>query len=286
MRFSGLVCEGLMNLLIKFEGENTMNIDELQKKRVLFLKRFYELSGGDLGKHFTENVIKKVSNDLIITQAEAIAISNYWNDKSVMKVKKSSQSHNAWPQIIQLTSAAIDEVEKEEIMSKEEQRIPTEILESLKLFKEDYPDPAKVAFIMMRFGKTQAHKNIEEGIKNTLSSNGITGLRADDKGYHDDLFYNILTYIYGCGCGIAIFERIEADEFNPNVALEVGYMLALGKPVCYLKDRTLEALQTDIIGKLYKQFDPYDPIGTIPTELAKWLLDKGIVKKKVKIEEN
>ncbi|MCX5713215.1 MAG: hypothetical protein NT033_00025 [Candidatus Omnitrophica bacterium] len=93
----------------------------------------------------------------------------------------------------------------------------------------------------------------------------MKGLRADDKCYHDDLFPNILTYLWGCSIGIAVFERLEADEFNPNVSLEVGYMRALGKPICLLKDKTLRTLQTDLIGKLYTPFDPQNPEGSILT---------------------
>ena len=154
---------------------------------------------------------------------------------------------------------------------------PIEIQESLTRFKEDYSDPNKVAFMMMQFGKTKAHDEIMETIRSVLDSHGIVGVRADDKQYHDDLFPNVMTYLYGCGFGIAVFERIEAEEFNPNVSLEVGYMFALKKPVCLLKDRTLKTLHTDLVGKLYKVFDPQDPIKTIPDEITQWLSDKGIV---------
>jgi hypothetical protein len=153
---------------------------------------------------------------------------------------------------------------------------PVEIRESLQRFRADYPDPSKVAFLMMRFGKTQAHTNIVKGIKKALDPLGISIVRADDKQYHDDLFPNVLTYVYGCSFAISVFERIETEEFNPNVALEVGYMLALRKQVCLLKDRTLTTLHADLVGKLYRVFDPLDPIGTIPEELARWLKDKGL----------
>lgn len=154
---------------------------------------------------------------------------------------------------------------------------PIEIKESLERFKHDYPDPTKVAFIMMEFGKTKAHDEIVETIRKVLDSHGISGIKADDKQYHDDLFPNVMTYLYGCGFGIAVFERIEAEEFNPNVSLEVGYMFALKKPVCLLKDKTLKTLHTDLVGKLYKPFDPQDPIKTIPDEITQWLSDKGII---------
>lgn len=154
---------------------------------------------------------------------------------------------------------------------------PIEIKESLKLFKKDYPDISKVAFIMMQFGDSKAHGSIVNAIKKVLESHGIIGVRADDKQYHDDLLPNVLTYIFGCNFGIAVFERIKAEEFNPNVSLEVGYMLALKKPLCLLKDDTLKTLQADLVGRLYKEFDPQDPENRINKELTKWLSDKEII---------
>lgn len=128
----------------------------------------------------------------------------------------------------------------------------------------------------MQFGDTPAHENITQTIKDVLSDHGIKGVRADDKEYHDDLYYNVLTYMHGCGFGVAVFERIEGDSFNPNVSLEVGYMFASLKPVCLLKDRTLTSLQADLVGKLYKQFDTYNPTETISPQLSKWLSDKEL----------
>jgi hypothetical protein len=159
----------------------------------------------------------------------------------------------------------------------ESEQPPIAIQESLARFKDDYPDQNKVAFIMMQFGKTKAHEEIVKAIKSALDSHDIRGFKADDKQYHDDLLANVQTYLYGCGFGIAVFERIEADDFNPNVSLEVGHMLAMKKPVCLLKDQTLQTLQTDLVGKLYKEFDPLDPGKTIPDEISKWLSDKEIV---------
>jgi len=157
-------------------------------------------------------------------------------------------------------------------------QLPSEIQDSIVRFQKDYPDPAKAAFIMMKFSRTKAHEEIVRVIRETLSPFNIHGIRADDKEYHDDLFPNILTHIYGCGFGIAVFERIEADEFNPNVSLEVGYMFALKKPVCLLKDQTLKTLHTDLVGKLYKSFDPQDISTTIPKELHRWLSDKSLAR--------
>ncbi|NQU11600.1 hypothetical protein HQ590_12470 [bacterium] len=148
---------------------------------------------------------------------------------------------------------------------------------SLARFKRDHGPNNRVAFVVMKFGGTPAHNKILEAIRATLVPHGIAAVRADDKQYHDDLYYNIMTYIYGCAFGIAVFERIEAEEFNPNVAFEVGYLTALGKPLCLLKDKTLKALHTDLIGKLYTAFDPQNVLGTIVPALTQWLDSKGLV---------
>lgn len=155
-----------------------------------------------------------------------------------------------------------------------EQLIPVEIRESIERFRKDHAEPT--AFIMMQFSDKPAHNAIVSAIKATLKTVGITALRADDHQYHDDVLPNVKTYMHGCAFGIAVFERIEGDVFNPNVSLEVGYMMAIGKSICYLKDKSLNRLQTDLISKLYREFDTYAIEKTLPVSLNKWLHEKGI----------
>jgi CHAT domain-containing protein len=157
--------------------------------------------------------------------------------------------------------------------------VPGQIRESLAAFQAEHLNSDRVAFLIMQFGTTAAHQKIVDSIREGLANKGMTALRADDKQYHDDLFANVLTYIYGCGFAIAVFERLEREQFNPNVALEVGYMFALGKQVCLLKDKTLSTLHADLVGRLYREFDPQNPEGTIPTALNRWLGDKGLWRK-------
>jgi len=152
-----------------------------------------------------------------------------------------------------------------------------EIATGLEKFRSDYPVGSKTAFIIMQFGGTKPHAAVVNCIKETLRSHGITALRADDKEYMDDLFPNIKTYMHACDFGVAVFDRITEDDFNPNVSLEVGYMLGMGKNVLLLKDKTLKQLQTDLTGKLYKPFDTTDVENTMPTQIEKWLTDRGLV---------
>jgi hypothetical protein len=154
--------------------------------------------------------------------------------------------------------------------------ISDELSLSLKRFRKDYPVIEKCGFLMMKFEDSKIQKEIISALKSHLSEKGITLLRADDKWYADDLFENIKTYMQGCSFGIALFDRINTDEFNPNVSLEIGYMMALNKPILLLKDKTLKSLQTDLVGKLYHQFDFQYPEKTIPLVLDKWISDKEI----------
>lgn len=152
-----------------------------------------------------------------------------------------------------------------------------EIASGVEKFKKDYPNHPNIAFIIMQFGSTPAHNKMVQIVKDTLKKYKIVALRADDKQYLDDLFPNVKVYLHCCTFGIAIFDRIIEDDFNPNVSLEIGYLLGMNKNVLLLKDKTLKSLPTDLTGKLYKEFDTQSIEVTIPPQIEKWLHDKGII---------
>jgi len=110
-----------------------------------------------------------------------------------------------------------------------EQRVlPAEIEKSILRFRQKHPDAKHKAFIMMDFGKPRKHGTIVDSIRATLKQCDIEGLRADDEEFHTDLHWNVVTYIHGCGFGIAVFETVKRRQsFNPNVAFEVGHMTGL-----------------------------------------------------------
>jgi hypothetical protein len=53
-------------------------------------------------------------------------------------------------------------------------------------------------------------------------------------------------------------------------------MMALSKPICFLKDETLPTLPTDLFGKLYKPFNTYKPELTINKNVSQWIRDKKL----------
>lgn len=158
-----------------------------------------------------------------------------------------------------------------------EREIPVHIVKSVEKIKSDY-EGKKIGFLIMQFGTGGHYDSIVQAIKDTLANHNIVVLRADEKEYHPDLYYNILSYIYASDFGIAVFERIKDDSYNPNVAFEVGYMFGINKDVCLLKERSLKNLHTDIIGRIYKEFDIQDIETTISKNLMQWC-DDNITKK-------
>lgn len=142
----------------------------------------------------------------------------------------------------------------------------------------DYPNPQTNVFIMMRFRNSPQQKELLQTVRETLAHYGINGLRADDKSYADSLWANVRSYMDACASGIAIFEQIDDDDFNPNVSLELGYMRAQAKPVLLLKEKRLKSLPTDVAGQLYRSFDSYDIHSSVPPSINEWLRDIGIAK--------
>lgn len=143
-------------------------------------------------------------------------------------------------------------------------------------FLAEHREPQRCGLVIMRFDDTRAHRAVLEAVRATCGQRGLSILRADDHRFSEDLLTNVRTYMHCCAFGVAVMERISAQEHNPNVALEIGYMLALGKPVCLLKDRTLTALQSDLVGRLVNEFDVQDPAGSVSATLDSWLVEKRL----------
>jgi hypothetical protein len=259
-----------------------------RQQRHRFLEAVYDLAGGSTNQFvYWQNVAPRLGYDAndAADLEEALRLADYLADSGHISIEVDEGT------LYRITTDGIDEVENEldsglavptttglevGMGAEKPEDAPVHIRESLQRFRRDHSDPDAVAFILMQFGTTRAHEEITQAIRDELAIHGITGVRADDKEYHDDLFYNVLTYLHGCKFGVAVFERIEGNNFNPNVALEVGYMFALTRKVCLLKDRTLPSLHTDLVGKVYREFDTQDPQETIRPPLAKWLTDKEL----------
>ncbi|MFC1825677.1 response regulator [Thermodesulfobacteriota bacterium] len=140
---------------------------------------------------------------------------------------------------------------------------------------EDYN---KNVFIMTRFqpGNRQLEA-IDRAMRTSLAVHGLRGHRADDRCYVTDrnLWDNVCIHMIGCRYGIAVLEDIIQEDFNPNVALEYGFMRGLGKQVLLLKERRFHP-RADIMGTLWEDFDIFDIDSFIETAINRWVRDIGV----------
>jgi len=119
----------------------------------------------------------------------------------------------------------------------------------------DHPNYLTNCFIIMPFRGTPFHNEVAAYLRKILRELGLNPLRADDKIYSDDVMANIEAYIYGCRFAVAVHDRFLSNHHNANVAMEVGYCMGMKKPVCLLKERTVEALPSDLQGRIYLPLD-------------------------------
>lgn len=142
-------------------------------------------------------------------------------------------------------------------------------------FVADHPDKEKTVFLMMRYRRNAQFEQLYKVLKQSFASHGFELLKANDKDYTDNVWDNICLYMLACNYGATIFEEIDEKDFNPNVSIELGFMLALGKRCLILKDDRMK-LPTDIIGKLFKSFSTYEIEETVEKAVESWFNDLGI----------
>jgi hypothetical protein len=147
------------------------------------------------------------------------------------------------------------------------------LVDECKEFFKYNPDYSKNVFIMMKFDE----KNIRLGeltkeLKLILSSYGLNATRADDKMYFKDrdLWNNVCVYMICSKYGIAILENHSGQEYNPNVAIEYGFMRALDKPVLLLADSNYPRERADVSGKERVPFNIETP-STVRPSINTWV---------------
>jgi hypothetical protein len=125
----------------------------------------------------------------------------------------------------------------------------------------------KSVFVMIKY--RERNKNLLREIKNVLSEQGMNGILASEHNLTDDL-YNPIACLLSCSRGIAVFDEAEVGQkFNPNVAYELGMLHLLGRGCLILKHRSLKTLHTDILMKLYHEYETPEAAGA---EIRNWII--------------
>lgn len=112
----------------------------------------------------------------------------------------------------------------------------------------------KNVFLMMKFRPD--NELIFELIRDTLNVYGFNCIRADQPEWNITRnSYNAIAVAYCCKYGIGLFDKPEEkNEFNPNVAYELGIMHHQQKECLILKHTSLTREPFDFIKDLFRSY--------------------------------
>lgn len=184
------------------------------------------------------------------------------------------------PSLMSAVEHLVDRTKKLQLELDRATKIPSTYRVEIDRFLSDSPYEKNVLIMMtFAFNDPDVGEHYSETlnvIRKALAARGLNGFITTDKRYHPTLFGNLQVYLAGCKAGIAVFDNfIPHKANNPNVAMEAGWLMAQGKPLAILKDKSLEKLPSDWAGHLYIQFVQANPAG-LEQPLLSWLSDNQL----------
>ena len=113
-----------------------------------------------------------------------------------------------------------------------------------------------------------------DAARSACAAHGMELQLASDRQLHDDLWANVAAHMWACRYGIGFFEDLADPRrgLNYNLTTEVGSMLITGRRCCLLKDPSIKALHTDLVGRIRKDTDLRDSVA-VGTAIHAWLRD-------------
>jgi hypothetical protein len=114
-------------------------------------------------------------------------------------------------------------------------------------------------------------RNVIDEVMKGVKARGHVPRIASEKDYHRWLWDNVELYLFGCARGIAIVEDKYRQELNPNVAMEWGWMVGMGREVLFLREKEFARGRADWSGLMPYQFEWNNPSPGIQAALDKWL---------------
>lgn len=136
-------------------------------------------------------------------------------------------------------------------------------------------DSESSVFVMTKFPEgdgelDQRLNGIIELVRTGLAERGKLARLATGARFHEWLWDEVEIHLLGCATGIAIVEDRYRPELNPNVAMEWGWMRAMGKRVHFLRERDFAHGRADLGGLRAWDFDWNAPEAGIETALTEW----------------
>jgi hypothetical protein len=139
---------------------------------------------------------------------------------------------------------------------------PPELITPLREFFKSHPFERNV-FGMTRFpdsggGKLDPIAPAIEIARQVCSAHGLEFHLASDRKIVDDLWPNVAAHLWGSQFAVAFYEERTGKGLNYNLNIEVGSTLVLGRRLAILKDKPVQKLPTDLIGRIYDEVDLED----------------------------
>lgn len=149
---------------------------------------------------------------------------------------------------------------------------PPAIVAPVTRFTETYPFDLNV-FGMTRFPDDTGSDPVEHALaaaRDEVERHGLKFHLASDRAMSDDLWANVAAHMWASRYGIAIFEDRLGRGVNYNLTIEVGGMIITGRRCLLLKDNSIAAMPTDLVGMIYKSVD-LDKPDTVTTAVRDWI---------------
>lgn len=101
-----------------------------------------------------------------------------------------------------------------------------------------------------------------DAIRAGVAKHGLVLRVASDANVRDTLWENVVTYMWACKYAIVLVDA--ADGYlNSNVLIEVGGMLMTGRRCAILRDASVPAMPSDLVGHIYKPVELADHEATL-----------------------
>jgi hypothetical protein len=108
-------------------------------------------------------------------------------------------------------------------------------------------------------------------LREATAAHGLKLQVASDGMAEDTLWANVVTYMWASKYAIVLMDS--ADEvLNSNVLIEIGGMLMTGRRCAILRDKSVPAMPSDLVGHIYKPTDLSDHEASVD-HIHQWIRD-------------
>jgi len=106
-------------------------------------------------------------------------------------------------------------------------------------------------------------------IRDEVARHGLVLHVASDGNARDTLWENVVTYMWSCKYAIVLVDAADGNV-NSNVMIEVGGMLMTGRRCAIIRDASVPAMPSDLVGHIYKAADLSNHAETVQL-IASWI---------------